>query len=138
METVYKIDSEKRERLEQQLATELGRDEDVVFAYLYGSFAEMQPFHDIDVGVYLDTKDQGRLAGKALDIAQCLTERLGFPADVRPLNAAPATFLHHVLRGTLILSRDDRLLEQVIEDTIRRYLDIAPLLRHSTKEAFVA
>ena len=49
---------------------------------------------------------------------------------------APVSFHFHVLRGECILSRNDCLLGDVIEDTVRRYLNIAPLLRRSTKEAF--
>ena len=46
------------------------------------------------------------------------------------------SFCFHVLREERILSRDERLLSDLIEDTVRRYLDIAPLLRRSTKETF--
>ena len=58
--------------------------------------------------------------------------------DVRIVNEVPISFLYHVLRGMLLFSRDDVRLAEVIEDTTRRYLDIAPLLRHSTKEAFAS
>jgi hypothetical protein len=40
------------------------------------------------------------------------------------------------LRGQLILNRDDDLLADVMERTISHYLDIAPVLRRATKEAF--
>ena len=49
---------------------------------------------------------------------------------------APVSFRFHVLREELILSRDEHLLGDLIENTVRRYLDIAPLLRRSTKETF--
>ena len=134
MASIYELAASERARIHHLLAAELARELDVAFAYLYGSFAESQSFHDIDIGVYLDglansSERQGALTER-------LSSLLKMPADVRVLNDAPVTFLYHVLRGELLFSRDDLLLAAVMEDTFRRYLDIAPLLRHSMKEAF--
>ncbi len=138
MPTVYSTDRESRRHLEEEITGELARDQNVVFAYLYGSFVEAERFHDIDVGVYFTNVDQDAAGARALELAQRLTARLNIPVDVRVLNAAPVPFRYHVLRGRLILSRDEEQVTTVMEDTVRRYLDIAPLLRHSAKEAFAA
>ncbi len=97
---------------------------------------EAEGFHDIDVGIYLNDVNERAAESTESDLAQRLTARLKIPVDIRVLNAAPVPFLYHVLRGKLILSRNDDLLARVMENTVRRYLDIAPLLRHSAKEAF--
>lgn len=131
-------DKKQRDRVADRVRTVLERDREVAFAYLYGSFVELDAFHDVDVGVYLKTVKPERATSAGLAIAERLRDEVGFPVDVRILNGAPGSFLYHVLRGRLILSRDDALLAQVMEDTTRRYLDIAPLLRHSAKEAFAA
>jgi hypothetical protein len=60
------------------------------------------------------------------------------PVDVRGLNVAPVSFLYHVLRGQLLFCRDNARLAEVMEQTISRYLDIAPLVRRATQEAFSA
>ncbi len=128
---------EGRARIKDALARELAGYNDIAFAYLFGSAAESESFHDVDVGVYLrDTHSQS--AGLALALAQRLSDRLGLPVDVRILNAAPVPFLYRALRGELLLSADDELLADVIETTVQRYLDIEPLLRRGAKEAYAA
>lgn len=138
MRRLHLVDGEERKRIEQHLAAELASDRRVTFAYLYGSFVESQPFHDIDVGVYLQAIRADRVTATALDLAQRLSDRVGKPVDVRILNVAPLSFLYHVLRGQLVFCRDDVVLADVMERTVSRYLDIAPLVRRGTQEAFAA
>lgn len=121
-----------------QMREELLSEQEVVFAYLYGSFVEEDAFHDVDVGVYFKSVEPDKATVMALALAQRLSERVGLPVDVRVLNLAPMSFLYHVLRGRLIFSRDDAHLAEVIEHTACLYLDLAPLLRQSAKEAFAA
>jgi len=114
----------------------LAGESDVAFAVLYGSFAAAEAFHDVDVGIHLRTEQPGHLFGS--HPAQRLSEQVGYPVDVRVLNGAPVSFLFHALRGQVLLSRDDDLLGDVMERTMQRYFDVAPLLRHSAREAFAA
>ena len=134
----HRMNREERHRIEQCLAAELTVDRSVTFAYLYGSFVESQPFHDIDVGVYLENVQGNSVTATALDLAQSLSDRARIPVDVRILNVAPVSFLYHVLRGQLVFCRDDAVLAEVMERTVSRYLDIAPLVRRGTQEAFAA
>ncbi len=135
---VYTADDAQRERAAEQVRAELAGEAAVVFAYLYGSFVEGGPFRDVDVGVYVEAAEPGQASAQALDLSGRLSDRVGLPVDVRVLNGAPVPFLFHVLRGRLLLSRDDARLEDLIERTAHRYLDIAPVLRRSTKDAFAA
>ncbi len=136
MKRLYALDEAARARIEKQLIAELAAIPEVAFAYLYGSFIGSEPFHDVDVGVYLNGPDPHQDMPFSVVLAQRLSKRLQLPVDVRILNGAPVSFLHHVLRGRLLVSHDDDFLGDVMEDTIRRYLDMAPILRRSTKEAF--
>ncbi len=138
MGRLHRLDTEERHRVEQALGAELARDRSVAFAYLYGSFAESLPFHDIDVGVYVENVPADRLTTQALDLAQRLSATVRFPVDVRILNVAPVSFLFHVLRGRLLSCSDEAVLAEIVERTISRYLDIAPLLRRGSQEAFAA
>jgi predicted nucleotidyltransferase len=130
------MDGEERERIRQTLNTELATERNVAFAYLYGSFVEAQPFHDIDVGVCFEQVGADTL-GAALELAQRLSNRARLPVDVRILNVAAVSFLYHVLRGQLLLCRNEAVLTEVMERTVSRYLGIAPLLQRKTWEAFV-
>ena len=135
---VYTADEAQRERVAEQVRAELAGDAGVVFAYLYGSFVESSSYRDVDVGVYVEAAEPDQVSAKALDLSWRLSDRVELPVDVRALNGAPVSFLFHVLRGRLLLSRDDARLEDLIERTAHRYLDIAPVLRRGTKDAFAA
>src|SRR6185295_10319956 len=119
------------------IADALSRESDVVFAYLHGSFVGTLPFHDLDVAIYFG----GGLSPytqRIVELADRLTSQLGYPIDVRALNDASLSFAFRAMQGELLLSRDDECLADVLERTGRRYLDIAPILRRATRDAFAS
>jgi len=138
MRHLYRAEAAQRAKMVRALTAALETEPDVVFAYLHGSFLTEDGFHDIDVGIQLATPSDRRLT-RSLDLATRLTRETGFPVDVRLLDGASLAFRFHVLRtGRLLLTRDDELLADCMERTMREYLDIAPLLRRATVEAFGA
>jgi len=135
---LYRLTDQDRQRITDLLAAKLMAEPTVAFAYVFGSFLEMNPIHDVDVGLYLHPFD---IKGEAVSVAwlaRRLTDATGLPVDVRVLNQAPMTFLYHVARGHLLVSKNDDLLASTLENVSRRYLDIAPFLLQATKEAFAA
>ncbi len=139
MKTVaYTVSSEQRETLSSRLREHLEQEREVRFAYLYGSVLESDKVHDVDVALFLDDTAVPQQAIIADRLMASLTATLGLPVDVRVLNNAPISFLYHVLQGHLLLCRDETFLTDMLEDVPRRYLDLAPLLRTSTKDAFAA
>jgi uncharacterized protein len=136
--TQYKIQTETRESLVRRLSDELEKKPTVTFGYLYGSVLDSDTVHDVDVGVYLRESEAATNAATAVDLSNRLTALIGMPVDVRVLNEAPLSFVYHVLRGHLLVCRDEACLAEMLEDVARRYLDLAPLLRQGTKDAFAA
>ncbi len=138
MDRVFHTDDSDRESAARAVGAALEAEPDIVFAYLHGSFLGTGGFRDVDVAVYLNGPE-ARHTARGVELATRLSSQVGFPVDVRPLNPAPISFRYHVFRGgRLLVSRDDELLADLIERTVRDYLDIAPLLRRSTAEAFGA
>lgn len=136
--TRYTIQSEAREALVCRLTAELEKESAVAFAYLHGSMLDSDTVHDVDVGLYLRESDAERGAAVASALSARLTAVAGLPVDVRVLNEAPLSFVYHVLRGRLLVCRDENLLTSKLEDIAKRYLDLAPLLHQGTKDAFAA
>ena len=134
---LFRLSASARERLFEQIAGELARQPDVSFAYALGSSLTEPAFHDIDIALYLSGPAADHSA-RALSLAGRLSRELGVPVDVQPLNGAPLAFVFHALRGRLLVSRDDEQLATTIEETVRRYLDMAPLVRRATREAFAS
>jgi uncharacterized protein len=94
--------------------------EGVVFAYLYGSFSNSDTFRDIDVAIFTGKSTEEMVIES--DLAYELTEKTGYPVDVKVINKAPIALQMSVLRdGKLILSRDDCIRTDFIEDVGKRY-----------------
>jgi uncharacterized protein len=136
--TQYLIQPETREALVRRLAEELEKEPVISFAYLYGSVLDSDTVHDVDVGLYLCEPEAATSAATSIDLSIRVTAIVGMQVDVRVLNEAPLSFVYHVLRGRLLVSRDEECLTETLEDVARRYLDLAPLLRQGTKDAFAA
>lgn len=133
----HAVDEATRARVLAALAAALASSPRVAFAYVYGSFAEGRAFRDIDVGVYL-ADDAARDVHEELLMSEQLSRLVGLPVDMRILNGAPPTFLFHVLHGSRLTCRDERQLADVMERTAQRYLDLEPVLRQATREAFAS
>ena len=134
--TQYRIQPQTREALARRLAEELEKEPTIQFGYLYGSVLDSDTVHDVDVGLYLREPEDATSAATSIDLSNRLTAIVGMPVDVRVLNEAPLTFVYHVLRGRLLVCHDEECLTETLEDVARRYLDLAPLLRQGTKDAF--
>lgn len=136
--TQYRIEPQTRELLVRHLKAELEKESEIRFAYLYGSVLDSDIVHDVDVGLYLREFEDATSSAIPIDLSNRLTAIVGMPVDVRVLNESPLSFVYHVLRGRLLFCRDEACLTEMLEDVPRRYLDLAPLLRQGTKDAFAA
>ena len=132
----YQLGREGKEKLIERLRDFLRSRDEVVFAYVFGSFLEEETFHDIDIGIYLSEIPQEESTQYGLALNQTLSSNLRIPVDVRVLNFAPVSFLYHVIRGKLIVERDEEVSTTLVEQTIQRYLDLKPLVYRGMKEAF--
>ena len=135
---LHTIRPEQREDVLAKLRVELVKVSGLRFAYVYGSVLESDRVHDVDVGMFLDDLMVAQQMDMMDALSVTLSAAVGFPVDIRVLNEAPLPFLYHVLRGRLLLCRDETFLTDMLEDVARRYLDLAPFLRNGTKEAFAA
>ena len=138
MRRQFRATPDERERIRRTLVAVLESEPALEFAWLHGSFLAADKFRDIDIGVHLSAPVEVR-SQRGLELSVRLDQEIGFPIDVRVLNDAPVTFLFHVFReGCLLLSRNDERLADLMERTVREYLDAAPLLRQATIEAYGA
>ena len=133
---IYHLPPEERERLIARITGILKNRRGVAFAYIFGSFEEGEPFHDVDVGLHLSETPKERFNESCFILSQNLSRELEIPVDVRILNLAPLSFLYHVIRGKLIFEKDEEIRVRVVEQTIARYLDLKPIIWKGIKEAF--
>lgn len=133
---IYHLNPNERERLIVRITGILESRGGVAFAYIFGSFVEGGPFHDVDIGLYLSETPKEHFTEFGLTLSQNLSRELEIPVDVRILNLAPVSFLYHVIRGKLIFEKDEEIRARVVERTTQRYLDLKPIIRKGVKEAF--
>lgn len=135
---IHRLTIEEKQKVLNQLSGTMGENENILFGYAYGSFAEEMPFHDIDVGIYVSKIEPASALEYGVDLAEKLERTVHFPVDARILNFAPVSFLYHVLRGMIIFERDEDLRAAIVEQTVLRYLDIKPIIKKGIQEAFAA
>ncbi len=133
---LFRISYQEKQEIITILVSLLQKRATVQFAYLYGSFLDEIPYHDIDLGVYLDDLPLLDMKLFAVDLGAQLGRQVNCPVDVRVLNNAPVSFMFQVLRGRLLLQNNPELHDQIFERTVSRHLDIKPLLLRAMKEAF--
>jgi uncharacterized protein len=135
----YDIDTEQKDAYLQILSGDIMNRPEILFAYAHGSFLEDGRFRDLDVAVFLRPEF---IAGKSpfyeTDLGSELQKDLKalFPVDIRILNTARLSFQYNAIKGRLLADRDPEARIAFITKTVSLYLDIKPILRYYTKEAF--
>jgi predicted nucleotidyltransferase len=118
-------------RTVRKLKDFLSSQDEVVFAYLHGSFVQGEEFRDVDVAVFLGDSSPHPSDDVEYEISFSfrLEKELGLPVDVKILNNAPLSFRYHASQGMLLLTRDESIRENFLNKTWSEYFDFLPLSR---------
>lgn len=123
------ITEEKRQEIIHTLKVFFEKYNEIIFAYLHGSFAEELPFRDIDVAVYVDgnavSKDDAVDYGIKLT-AEAEMETQIIPLDVKVINYTPVGFKYYATKGILLFSKNDDMRCNFLENTWKKYFDLSP------------
>ncbi|MGD8778964.1 MAG: nucleotidyltransferase domain-containing protein [Ignavibacteria bacterium] len=122
-----------KKQIENRIAEYLEKRDEVLFAYIFGSFVEKEYYHDVDVAAYLfddfDRSDfkkfpYGYESGLISELNLLVREKIDFIL----MNNAEFTFLKRVIdHGVLLFSKDERK-RTYYESYIRKmYIDTAHL-----------
>lgn len=122
------------------LSQTLSQRNEILFAYLHGSFLESKTFQDIDVAVYLEetTKHDINIIEYEIALSLLVEKQLRMAADVKALNWAPLSFRYNVSRGLLLLSRDELRRENFLCATWMEYFDFLPISKAYVREVLSA
>lgn len=131
----YFSEAEKT-KIKSLLKTLLEAEEKVCFSYLYGSFIDDVPVHDIDIGLHVNDISEDEVTFYTIDLGEKLTQDIGITVDVKVINFAPIPFQYSVMRGALLTEQDPDIYAARFEYVVGRYLDMKPLLIKTAKEAF--
>ncbi|MCD6384158.1 nucleotidyltransferase domain-containing protein [Candidatus Sumerlaeota bacterium] len=128
-----RLDKEKAVATLRELISH--RDE-VIFAYLHGSFLSGEGFNDIDIAVFVDESHVPRekVLDYEFDLARQLQEVIKFPVDVRILNYAPLGFRYYATSEQVLFSRDEERRCEFLCRTWSAYFDFLPVSELYFKE----
>lgn len=112
----------------------------VLFAYLYGSYAEgaVHPFSDLDIAVYVDEQDERSCLYMELSLGLLIEEKLdhAVQSDVRALNHLPLAVKGKILTdGELIYSKSEERRVEFESQVRRSYFDFLPVV-HQYQQAY--
>jgi len=129
------LDASERDRLSEKIRAFLGGQGDqIVAAYLFGSFNTTEPFSDIDVAVLVGGGLDSPLDFE-IDLETTLEKLVGHTIDVRVLNKAPLSFCQEVIRsGKVILDKDPNLRADFQGRILKQYFDFAPFRKRYLDE----
>jgi len=117
----------KNQQLIGYLTKALARFDNIVFAYLYGSFArgEHHRFSDIDIAIY----QREYSVENYLDVLASI-DIDGREIDLRILNNAPPLFRYRVIKeGILLFCKDQKLHENFVFWTLIEALELIDIIR---------
>jgi|SRR5699024_1610441 len=103
--------TEKKKAIQTKITDYLSKQQDIMFAYLFGSFVDKERYRDVDVGIYMDSyPDLIRLGSLQAGLDKLLK---GIKVDLVLLNKVPQknpTLGFQVInRGNLLLNKNRRL-----------------------------
>lgn len=135
MGNTYNLSTEQKEDVKTKLADILSFHEDVIFAYLLGSFLEQGSFHDVDVAVYT-AKEIGKenVLDYEISLSLELQRAVNLPVDVKDLGYTPLGFNYEVIRGEVVFCRDDDTRFEFVEKVWSEYFDYKPVAEFILKE----
>lgn len=115
-----------RRRLAALIADRLaGLSDNILAAYVFGSFVEDKPYSDIDLGLLM-LNDPGNPVVLEIDFETEIEKITGCPVDIRILNGAPLSFCQQVIRtGEVILDSDPDIRADFEGRILKKYFDFS-------------
>ena len=116
------------------LRAQLGKQSEILFAYVFGSFLESDRYNDVDVAIFLEDGNLMR-NDRWYDIrlASELEKAAGVAVDLVILNTAPDHLIHRISSGKVIVDKDPEGRVEFIVNAWKRYFDFRP-----KREAYLA
>ncbi|GAB4414477.1 MAG: nucleotidyltransferase domain-containing protein [Thermodesulfovibrionales bacterium] len=139
----YAVSIKDKHKIIFTLKSALIHHEEILFAYIYGSFVdpEMPYFRDIDMGIYVD---ENRVSAEqfidysmnlSLEIESALRK---YPVDVVILNNAPLSLAFKITQSELLFIRDEDSWTDFVTKTWSMYHDHAITSRNMLEEIITA
>ncbi len=122
-----------KEEIKEKIRKVLTEKDEVIFAYLHGSFDEIY-FRDVDIAVYVDESKVEDFLDYELSLSVEIEKIVKLPVDVKVLNSAPLNFKYRAVKGELLISKNEEIRFRFIEKVLMEYLDFKPIEKRMIRE----
>ena len=113
----YELDLKEKRKILKKIKEILNNRKEILLTVIYGSFLKDYPLRDIDVAVYISGR--GDFLDYKFELDRVLSEKIGYPVDVKVLNNAPAWFILEVLEnGRIIIEKIPALTEKLYKKAL--------------------
>jgi len=125
----------KEEMIIDKIKKQLLKREEIIFAYLFGSFLENEQYNDIAVGIYI----RGGIINEeasfdySISLSGELSYNLGIDVDLKIINFLPLGVIKNILQGHLLFTRDRLFLEEYTEEKSFEYMEYFELSKEYLK-----
>jgi uncharacterized protein len=120
---------DQRNEIIQKLKKYFEHSEEILFAYLFGSYANntANKFSDVDVAIFYKDSEMAKDIDIYIGVKRKLSELLGKDVDLVVLNTAKPLIKSRVVNHHVALLSQDTLLEnEFIIQSLGEYFDIKP------------
>lgn len=124
-----------KKELAKKIENFLERRDEIIFAYIFGSFIEKKTFNDIDIAIYVN---ESSILTKnifyTIEISNQLEELIKIPVDIILLNKASDFVLHRVSKGMLVKNSNENIRTDFITEHWKIYWDFKNKIHEHTEE----
>jgi len=113
-----------KEKIIEAIKEILHNNQEILFAYLFGSFIESDIYNDIDIAIFIDESSLNSISRWfEIDLSLEVEKLICKKTDIILLNKAPDHLIHQVSRGQILIDRDEEKRFDFILPAWKRYFD---------------
>lgn len=124
-----------KEEVIHKLKTLFHGHDEVVFAYLFGSFTEQEEYQDIDLAIYLDeTHPMVSNLFYDVELSRKIEKIIKIPVDIVILNHAPDRIVYRASKGFLLKDINEEVRSDFLLYRLKKYLDFQEVMKKYKQE----
>lgn len=124
-----------KEKIKKKIEKMIQEREEIIFAYLFGSFIDEEKFNDVDIGIYINENSvKTNNSFYEIELANQLEEILNIPVDIINLNSTSESVVYRATQGQLIKNTDDNFRINFITTSWKKYWDYKILIKEYLSE----
>lgn len=124
-----------KEEVMERIKRFIKSHDEIIFSYIFGSFAENEYFNDIDLAIYIDENNSAsKKIFYEVELARELEKIIRIGVDVIVLNRASDLILYRATKGKLIKNSDDELRVNFVSVHWKKYWDFKNKVNEHVEE----